>query len=186
MSLKKKFAWVEAACVAKWLTETLRPCTRAMTFAGSLRRRCSMVSDIEFLYIPKFGPVQDGLFQKENADLFEWRLSELLEAKILVKRESDKGNPIGYGPRNKYLVHRQSGLPVDVFRSDDLGWWSYLVCRTGPKDSNIAIAQGASARGLHWDPYRGFYSPSSGWIHPKREEEVFRIAGLPFKEPQQR
>jgi DNA polymerase/3'-5' exonuclease PolX len=182
---KTKHTWAAAAIVAKDLTDKLKPHTRAMTFVGSLRRRCAEVSDIEFVYIPARGPVRDGLFVSDNADLFEWHLAELIANKVLTKRENDRG-VVGYGPRNKFLVHTASGIPVDVFQSTDSGWWSYLVCRTGPKESNIAIAEAASKLGMRWDPTKGFQEADFSWFHPTSEEEVFTHVGLEFKEPKDR
>ncbi len=65
-----------------------------------------------------------------------------------------------WGEKNKLAVHVASGVPVDLFAATEANWFNYLVCRTGPGESNIAIASAAKAMGWQWHPYgTGFSRP---------------------------
>ena len=65
----------------------------------------------------------------------------------MLRRRLSKTGAEAWGPKNKLAVHVESGIPVDLFATSAESWWNYLVCRTGPAASNIAIAQAALAGG---------------------------------------
>ncbi len=183
-----------------------------LVVAGSLRRRKEDVGDVELLYVGKWGEVPDGLFAKD-ADLAEHTIDQLVESGVLKKRLSKIGTET-WGAKNKLAVHVSSGVPVDFFATRPPFWYNYLVCRTGGADNNTAIASAALARGLKWHPYNsGFTVEDTSavlrWLDPlseglpmtsgpltgahihtskmipcTSEEDVFRLAGMPFLQPQ--
>jgi hypothetical protein len=59
-------------------------------------------------------------------------------------------------------------------------WWNYLVCRTGPKESNIAISSAAKKRGWDWNPYGSGFSRNGRIVEMKSERDVFKFVGLPW------
>lgn len=180
--------------------------------AGSLRRGRDQVGDLELVYVPHVGEVQDGLFSRE-ADLVEIALQELIETGVLRKRKNGQGTEI-WGTKNKLAVHVATNLPVDLFAATSANWYNNLVCRTGGAQSNQRIASQALARGLAWHPYNDGFSVREPHvlleimkdrpIHLKRglleaceirmgatiaagsEEDVFALAGLPYLEPWKR
>lgn len=177
--------------------------------AGSLRRARPEVGDLELVYVPKHGEVQDGLFTKE-ADLTEVMLQELLDNGYLRKRPNGQGTEI-WGKKNKLAVHVATGLPVDFFATTVDRWHNYLVCRTGGAQTNLRIATRAKERGLAWHPYEVGFSVTSPHVlltvmqkHPiflttgplearsismgttipvHSEQDVFALAGLRYLEP---
>lgn len=86
------------------------------------------------------------------------------------------------------MVHAASGIPVDLFSTTVKAWWNYVVCRTGPKDHNVMIAERARGLGYAWHPYHsGFERLSDRAIIPmETEQSVFKLMGLQYKEPWER
>jgi DNA polymerase/3'-5' exonuclease PolX len=175
-----KTRWPRAAAVqvARELCDALRPVTDRLIVAGSLRRRKSEVGDVEIIFVPHFENRQLDMFSTAPMNLAEERLAALLTDGTLSKRPSATGG-FAWGPKNKLALHR-SGIPVDLFTATEANWWNYLVCRTGPADSNTAICMAARERGYKWNPYgEGFTRQSDGEIIPvDSEAAVFRFVGL--------
>jgi DNA polymerase/3'-5' exonuclease PolX len=64
------------------------------------------------------------------------------------------------------------------------------VCRTGPGESNVAIASAAQTKGWKWNPYGAGFSRQIGLTTEQHgvtsEREVFEFVGMAFKEPWER
>lgn len=166
----------KARAIAEELLELLRPACERVEIAGSIRRRRQDCGDVELLCIPKF----DGLI-----DLLDQKLKWLIGIHSLEYRHNKKGS-ITYGPKNKLLSHADSGIGVDIFSTDERCWPVALVVRTGPKESNIAIATAAQRRGWHLEAYGPGFDTPEGLIRCKSERDVFELVGLPYKEPWER
>lgn len=65
-------------------------------------------------------------------------------------------------------------------------WWNYLVCRTGPADSNTRICMAAQNRGWKWNPYGSGFSRGDEIRAMESEAEVFDFVGLPYEQPEAR
>lgn len=187
--MKTKFPRAAALAVAKELCAALRPVTERLIVAGSLRRGKAEVGDVEILFVPKVVEVADGLFDRKVESLADGALDALLRQGVLARRKNVKGSEM-WGAQNKLAVHVGSGIPVDLFAATEANWWNYLVCRTGPGESNIAIASAAKDMGWKWHPYGSGFSRQVGLATEERvvgsEREVFEFVGLPFKEPVER
>jgi len=187
--LKTKFPRAAALAVAKELCDALRPVTERLIVAGSLRRQKDEVGDVEILFVPKLETVRDGLFDVKQISQVDAVLDRLLAAGVLAKRLNANGS-VMWGDKNKLAVHMASRVPVDLFAATEANWFNYLVCRTGPGESNIAIASAAKAMGWQWHPYGTGFSRPVGLGTEERvvasEREVFDFVGLPFKEPWER
>ncbi|MBA7555427.1 hypothetical protein ES705_48089 [subsurface metagenome] len=170
MELKK------AKAIADELVELLRLACERLVVAGSIRRRKPDVGDIELLCIPKF---------VEGVDQLDQKLKWLIGTHVLEYRPNKKGS-IVYGPKNKLLRHADSDIGVDIFSTDEECWWVALVVRTGPKESNIAIATTAQKRGWRLRAYGAGFDTPEGLIRCKSERDVFELVGLPYKEPRER
>lgn len=124
------------------------------------------------------------LFAEMQGDLAEGVIAEWLGAGVLTKRLSVDGRT-SWGPKNKLAVHEETGIPVDLFAATRENWWNYLVCRTGPAESNMQIAGEALKRGWKWNPYGVGFSRGGrdDQDYEERvvtcEAEVFRFVGLP-------
>lgn len=185
---KPKFPAADALVVAKILCDALKPVTEKLIVAGSLRRRKPLVGDVEILYIPKLVRVQDGLFAEDTRETNETDrvLRQLLQDGVIYKRQNTLGSEV-WGDKNKLARHRPSDIPVDLFAATPSNWFNYLVCRTGGAENNVEICNAAIRKGWKWNPYgEGFTDEHGGIVRVTCEEDVFRLAGLPFKEPKDR
>ena len=187
MSDKPKFPRAVALDVCRQILAHVRPGCERVIVAGSLRRNKKEVGDIEILYIPIMDQEREGLFDLKLVSRVDKALDWMLRAGVIAKRKNVNGSEM-WGEKNKLALHVATGIPVDFFCTTAAAWFNYLVCRTGSAENNTRIAMAAKERGLRWNPYgEGFTWLSTGDTIPvKEEKDVFRIAGLPYKEPHQR
>ena len=141
----------------------------------------------EILYIGKAAPhrVKDDFFATYTANLADETIEALERGGIVVRRTNVNGSQM-YGPKNKLMRHKATGLPVDFFSATEANWWNYLVCRTGPADSNTRICMVAQDRGWKWNPYGAGFSRGGELREMASEEAVFAFVGLPYAQPKDR
>lgn len=183
---KRRWPRAAAMVVAERLFSLLLPACERVAIAGSLRRGKPDVGDVEMLFIPRVESRANpaDLFAEMQVDLAEGVIEEWLSAGVLTKRLSVDGRA-SWGRKNKLAVHVETGIPVDLFAATRENWWNYLVCRTGPAESNMQIAGEALKRGWKWNPYGVGFSRGGrdDQDYEERvvtcEAEVFRFAGLP-------
>jgi DNA polymerase/3'-5' exonuclease PolX len=180
--MKTRYPLAEARAVALAIAMRLRPVCERLVIAGSIRRQRPDVGDIELLAIPKVVPAKDpgDFFGSLNVNLLDQSLDSLIAGGYLARRLNATGGTT-YGPQNKLLVHVASGIPLDVFSTTPECWANALVCRTGPAESNTAIAIMARGRGWSWNVYGpGFTNRINGYVLPMTTEAgVFAFVGLP-------
>src|SRR5581483_5084751 len=132
----RRYSYAEAMQVAEALVRQLEPCCERIVIAGSLLRKKSEVGDIELLYIPRLsGKAEGHLFDPK--DLAEERI-EQLENGVLCRRKDARGRET-FGKKNKLMVHKPTGIPVDLFATTKQNWWVSLVIRTGGKETNLRL-----------------------------------------------
>jgi DNA polymerase (family 10) len=184
---KKRWPLLEAQIVAEALVQVLRPVCERIEIAGSVRRGKQDVGDVELLYVPRYEVRQLDLISSGPVNLAAECIERLLAAELLGKRPSINGST-AWGEKNKLAVYLPTGIPVDLFATTPEAWCNYLVCRTGPADSNTRIATTARQKGWQWCPYDvGFRNLRTGQMHAVQSEaEVFEFVGLPYREPWQR
>jgi len=183
---KRRWPRAAAMAVAERLFALLLPACERVAMAGSLRRGKPDVGDVELLFIPRVETRANpaDLFAEMQVDLAEGVIDEWLSAGVLTKRLSADGRT-SWGPKNKLAVHAATGIPVDLFTATRENWWNYLVCRTGPAESNMQIAGEAQKRGWKWNPYGVGFSRGGRDDQDYEESvvtceaDVFRFAGLP-------
>lgn len=189
---KPKFPRAVAESVALELLSAMSFASHRAVIAGSIRRLKPLVGDIELLYIPRIEqlPARD-LFGQDipTRNLAESVIADWLARGVLKKRLNVNGSEM-WGEKNKLAVHCATGIPVDLFAATEANWFNYLVCRTGPGESNIRIASAAQRKGWMWNPYGEGFSRGSGLgrerIAVTSEREVFEFVGLPYLEPEKR
>ena len=166
-----------AKAIAEELKELLAPACERITVAGSIRRRKPFPNDIELLCIPKY---------VEGVDQLDKELGVLFVRGILTYRRNKRGS-IGYGPQNKLLLHKPSGIGIDIFSTTKECWPVALVVRTGGKSTNMEIATRAIERGMRFHAYgRGFTRADGSELVCYSEEDIFRAVGLRYLEPWER
>lgn len=179
MSEKQKWPLAVALEVARALEAVLAPACDRIALAGSARRGKPMVGDVEIVYVSRVESRPEGLFDSVEILLADEVLARLLASGVIDYRLNVNGSR-SWGPANKFAVHVATGLPVDFFHTSLESWHNYMVCRTGPSDSNIAIAQAARAKGWVWHPYGSGFSRGSDRRVMGSEREVFEFVGLPY------
>lgn len=186
--LEGKVRWPRSAAliVAREICDRLKPHCEKLIVAGSLRRRKQDVGDVEILYVSRMEDRPLDMFSSVSVSLADEEITRMLADETLTKRLSKIGGT-AWGDQNKLAVHR-SGIPVDLFRTVSEAWWNYLVCRTGPADSNTRIATEAKKIGYRWNPYgTGFTRLTDGGVNAMDSEEaVFAFVGLPYADPWER
>ena len=162
-------------------------CAR-LEIVGSVRRLRPEVGDVEILFIPRRGTVDvpGELFPRE-ADLTDAGIAAMLRDGTLGLRRKKNGTTT-FGPDIKLLVHRPTGIPVDLFRARESNWWCQLVCRTGGAANNERIATLAKQRGWKWNMNGGGFVKRDGSLHHRvaSEEDVYEFVGIPYLRPEDR
>jgi DNA polymerase (family 10) len=139
------------------------PATKQISLAGSLRRKKETIGDVDILATsPEPLKVMDAFCSLSSVE------------RVLVR-----------GPtRSSVLLG--TGLQVDLRVVKDDQYGAALQYFTGSKDHNIALRRLALERGWKLNEY-GLSDLSTGKkIAGKSEDEVYRVLGLPFIEPELR
>lgn len=160
---EQRFKKSTAEDFAAGLTEYLEalPGIKSAVVAGSYRRRKETVGDLDILVIAARG--------KAAIDHFV-RYDEVAE---IVARGTTRATVI---------LH--SGIQVDLRVVPEASYGAALHYFTGSKDHNIAVRKIAQARGLKLNEYGVFRGRKR--IGGRTEAEVFKVAGLPYIEPELR
>ncbi len=162
--------------IADEVKTLLAPGCDWVEIVGSTRRRKPDVGDIELLCIPKY---------VVGVDQLDSEIGALFIQRILGFRLNKRGSTV-YGPKNKLLVHIPSGIGVDIFSTTAECWWVALAIRTGPKESNIAIATAAQRKGWRLRAYGSGFDTPNGRIECHSERDVFETVGLLYQRPEER
>lgn len=186
MITKQKWPRAIALRVAEEIIERLRPSCSEIIIAGSLRRGRREVGDAEILFIPRIVSEPLDMFSTVAVSLADKELNRMISDETISKRPSKNGQTV-WGDKNKLATHH-SGVPVDFFSTTLESWFNYIVCRTGPADSNIRIATAAKKLGYTWNPYgTGFTSQADGSVIPMpNESAVFEFVGMSCLPPEHR
>lgn len=190
---KQKFPRAAAQVVAGELVFVLREhCEPGYcVVAGSLRRQKEEVGDVEIQFVPRMGHTSKiGRLFSEPEDLAAKTILALCALKQLELRPNVRGVNT-WGGFIKLARHTASGIPVDFFTATKENWFNYLVCRTGPAESNRAIARAAQRRGYKWKPYSPGFCRADDQTEKcvaimHSEQEVFEFVGLEYREPKDR
>jgi DNA polymerase/3'-5' exonuclease PolX len=173
--------------VAAELCAALKPVCVRLIVAGSLRRRKPTVGDVEILYIGQTAvrPNPADMFSTITVNCADVAILQLEVSGVLERRKNARGSQM-YGPKNKLMRHLATGIPVDLFAATEDNWWNYLVCRTGPAESNTRICMAAQDRGWKWNPYGPGFTRGSETVRMESEAAVFDFVNLPYAEPADR
>jgi DNA polymerase/3'-5' exonuclease PolX len=169
MMSKNKRPYAEMIKVANEVLEELRPHCNRIEIAGSLRRKCEMIGDIEIVAIPK--PYQTGLFEDGLAE-------------VVNKWEKVKGE-MNYG-QTKYTQRKlKDGIILDLFFAEHGNWGSILAIRTGSSDySRNVLASAWAARGYKSEG--GYLISQEKRYEVREEKDLFERIGLKYEEPENR
>jgi len=166
----------KAKCIAEQIKAVLESSCDRIEICGSIRRCKPYPNDLELLCIPKYSV---------GKDMLDAKIKTMIYFDMLGYRLNKLGSKV-YGPKNKLLVHLPSGIGVDVFSTTPECWPVALAIRTGPKESNRAIAIAAQRKGWRLRAYGSGFDTPDGVICCLSERAVFELVGLRYLEPEER
>ena len=159
---KTKYLHNVALPIAQSLARRIANTCERVSIAGSLRRGCEMVGDIELLALkPKTRSV-------EQANIFGG-VATVASTNLLSECIDDlEGWELGRknGDRFKQLVHA-SGITCDLWIVHDRRSWGWQkVLRTGPEEFGMELVKVAHKRNKHFaDGYlHGHPRKNLGWL----------------------
>lgn len=166
MLKEKRYPYAEAHKIALSVLEQLRPFCDRLEIAGSIRRKKAEVGDIEIVAIPK--PYEIGLFQSGIA-------------RVINQWEKVKGElPCKYTQRIL-----PSGIRLDIFFAKQENWGLIFALRTGSADySHKILANGWVRNGFK--SIDGYLFKDNERYEIREEQDLFRLAGVPYVEPEDR
>ena len=123
------YEYVKAYTVAEQLAKRLERSCEKLQIAGSLRRRATVVHDIEIVAMPKIEEMPDLLGETHALrSRLDDTLDELVEERVLKLFPGAKR-----GPRMKQFAVQPLGIKVDLFIVlPPAQWGTLLAIRTGP------------------------------------------------------
>jgi DNA polymerase (family 10) len=133
---------------------------RRCTYAGSLRRMCETIGDVDLL-----------VASEKPA-----RVMDAFASMAYVERVLAKGD-------TKSSVLTTKGLQVDLRVVEPKVWGAALQYFTGSKAHNIRVREIAVRKGLKLSEYGLFRAKSGKLIVAETEEEVYERLGLPWIAP---
>ena len=123
------YEYAKAYVVAEQLAQRLERSCEKLQIAGSLRRRVTVVHDIEIVVVPKVEELPDLLGDTHALrSRLDDTLDELIEERVLRSFPGAKN-----GPRMKQFAVQPLGIKVDLFIVlPPAQWGTLLAIRTGP------------------------------------------------------
>ena len=170
-----------AEIVAAKVLADLYPWCEKIVVAGSIRRRAPLVKDIEVLCVPR--QTQVDMFGEPTG---EDDMSIHLKGHIDYRMRFNKNGGVSYGLKNKLMLHRPTGVPVDVFSTPAENWGMALVVRTGPADFNIRLMKRFKDLGMAGHAYGGVTLRDGTDVVVPTEAAVFELAEWEYVEPEDR
>lgn len=150
----------DAKPIAEKYLDLLNPFCQRIEIAGSIRRKCPQVKDIEIVCIPR------------DIEGF---------SKCVRKWQKVKGEPTG-----KYTQRiLPEGIKLDLFIVNERNWGNIFAIRTGPAEfSHKVLACGWVRAGYKSE--NGMLKKDGQEIECREEEDLFHLIGIAYIKPEQR
>lgn len=152
----------KAENIAQKYLELLKPFSKRIEIAGSIRRRKPEVKDIEIMMI------------RDTKKLFTF--CAFIETLRVMK-----GEPVG-----KYVkINLEEGIDLDLFMCFPDNWGYIFAIRTGSADfSHLVLAASWVKQGFKGDD--GYLTREGKKIAVKEEADLFKLCKLEFVPPELR
>ena len=165
------------------LLDLLEPVCERIEIAGSIRRQCLEVGDIELVAIPK--PTRGLFFHKWDTQIIIDRIFEI--DKLSFLRESDE--PLFAKRGEWYAQFTIFGMKVDLFMTTPEKWGCIFMIRTGSADFSKRMMTKKSGGG--YCPDHLYFKNGRLWdgeevLDTPEEDDVFRLLGVPWMDPVER
>ncbi len=155
------------------------PACHEVTIAGSVRRGCPQVHDVDLVVWPKYtNAAPAGLFDDQvDADLQPVELLERLEA-LGVKAS----------PEARIIRFIWAEIPVELYlcEPDGSNYGALLQMRTGSRQFNVFLAQRAQMLHLRYKAGYGLFDDEGKRVDDGSERGIFDALKLKFVLPQDR
>lgn len=135
----------------------LKPLSKRISFAGSIRRKSQKPVDIDIVLIPKDKEKIKEILSKQGKILFSG------EKKFGVKVE---------------------GVKIELYFATEENWGAMLFYATGPFGLSIGLRILARKKGMLLNQY-GLYKQGN-LLASKTEEEIYSALGKKYKKPEER
>lgn len=159
----------------QWATDIcdqLRPLCERIEIAGSIRRRQGLCSDI------------DLVCQASDSQRLRVR-ARCLRSSPQVRSDGTQIMSLVLHNNIQVQVFFARPTVTDLFETVPTNWGSIMLCRTGPREFNQAIALRAAELGLHWNPFAGIMRGDQ-IIASATERDIFHAVKWRYIEPEQR
>lgn len=176
---------VDAEILARsFIVDVIGPYVARAEIAGSIRRGCREVGDIEIVAQP---------WTPQSTKDLHAKLQELVNTGLIeLDRKSSDGKRPPFGPRYYRLTY--CGKPLDLFLVlPPVDWGIIYTLRTGPAEYSHWIVTEALQRGfkvsdgqLFKRSIRGPWVPILEKIPCPQEEDFFKALGLEYQTPELR
>lgn len=186
MSAGAKFPRQHASKISNAFISLIVGSIDRLEVAGSIRRECAEVGDIEIVCIPVFGEIEKsgGLFaEKVEVNLLWRRLDELIDQGVILKHWN--GSSHTWGDTMRRLDY--GGMCIDVFTATESNWGSILLIRTGSSDYSRHAVDKMLRDGMYRQIGGVVKHVATGEIVPTPTEESFcALAGIKYRDPKER
>lgn len=157
----------KAKSIADKYVNLFRPFCKRIEIAGSIRRKRPEVGDIEIVCI------------RDTRQLYQWK--ELIDGFRIIK-----GTAVG-----KYVqLNLKDGINLDLFMCFENNFGLIYAIRTGSAEySHQVLAVGWNRAGYTSKEgvlYPDEKNPLKEKIYIREEEELFKLIGIPYVEPEKR
>jgi len=150
----------------------LAPACERIMIAGSVRRQCEQVNDLDIVLMPKGRAALHAALWESPAKLDRFAPAENWIANI-------DGFQV-----DLWLAHPREG---DLFSPIKSNWGAILLCRTGSVQHNTQFCALAMNKGLKFSPYKGLIDTKTAVvIASETEEEIYEALGLKWRPPEER
>jgi DNA polymerase (family 10) len=174
--VKEKHSLEEASSLGERILEVIEPLVERAVIAGSIRRRKSLVHDIDIVLIPASSDVPGTPF-KFDVDFFPNGVIDAIAANF------DDVEVIKKGPALSQI--KMKGIPVDLYASNEDEWGVHLLRWTGSQEHNIMLCMRAKEKGYRLRISRGLIS-NGKVIAARSEEDIFDALDMDYVEPWER
>lgn len=163
------------SCAAK-LIEWLAPICERVEVAGSIRRGCPKVNDVDLVIVPRLVPLRNLLGDLDGT---------VNETAVAILERATQRNWKVLQAGEHIIIVEAGGVQADFYFATPDSFASVWLCRTGSKEHNVWFCQRAISRGLHWKTPSGLMRGEE-MIPARTEEDLYRLVGSPYIEPRSR
>ena len=173
-----------AETVALRIVSSLKPWCERIEVAGSIRRKCPDVGDIEIVCVPKMVEAAPAsMFEPpEKVCAVNVEIDYLLSSGLLAPHPVDPKNGQRY--KKLWIPHAEIQLDLFIVRPP-AEWGPILTIRTGPAAYSQALVTGLHPRGLRCEGGR-VLDRNDDLVTCPEERDFLRVCGVPWTEPEAR